>query len=314
MSSISPTSVIAVTSGQPFSDIDALACAIGYAQLLLLQGQPARAVLPGPLNESIVTSIKNWGLDYDQTAPAGTPAILVDVSTPEVIADFAKGHVIEVFDHHSGHENYWIEQIGKNAVHIEFVGACATLIWEEWKRSGHTAKISQSSARLLYTAIASNTLNFKAALTTQRDHKAFAELEPFTNLPKDWIATYYHELEAAVMNNLHAAIVNDTKIQLWPHQNLTVVMGQLERWDGSQLLVQHLDEVKAALASFNQGPAMMTIPSISEGKNYLYAPDPQIQQLLNRAIGATFAGELGQTSKLYLRKEILKALAKLPRS
>ena len=55
---------IIVTSGQPFTDIDALACTLAYTELLNLEGKNAFAVLPGPLNKSITEKIKSWNLDF----------------------------------------------------------------------------------------------------------------------------------------------------------------------------------------------------------------------------------------------------------
>lgn len=105
---------IVVTSGQAFADIDAVACAIAYAELLTLEGRKAQVVFPGTLNNSVTESIKSWGLTY-QTAPTHTESeyVLVDVSDPEYIASCAKEKIItEVYDHHPGFESYWEQKIG----------------------------------------------------------------------------------------------------------------------------------------------------------------------------------------------------------
>src|SRR3989344_4504224 len=112
---------IIVTTGQPFTDIDALACAIAYTELLRLEGKDAEAVLPGPLNKSITNEIKSWNLKFLKT---------------------------------------------------EMVGACATLIWEEYVKRKKSNEISEMSGNLLSTAIISNTLNFNAMVTTDRDKKS----------------------------------------------------------------------------------------------------------------------------------------------
>ena len=41
---------IVVTTGQAFADIDAVGCAIAYAELLRVEGKSAEVVLPGTLN------------------------------------------------------------------------------------------------------------------------------------------------------------------------------------------------------------------------------------------------------------------------
>ncbi len=46
-------SPIVITTGQAFADIDAVACAIAYAELLTLEGKSSEVVLPGTLNNSV---------------------------------------------------------------------------------------------------------------------------------------------------------------------------------------------------------------------------------------------------------------------
>lgn len=128
---------IVVTSGQAFADIDAVGCAIAYAELFRLEGKPAEAVFPGVLNNSVTESVKAWGLEYltDPTDP-DTQYVLVDISDLQYVAACTRqGTVIEVYDHHPGFESYWKEKIVADA-HIEPIGAAATLIWEEFKKRG----------------------------------------------------------------------------------------------------------------------------------------------------------------------------------
>src|SRR3989344_8563469 len=125
---------IVVTSGQPFTDIDALACATAYMELLKKEGKEAETVLPGSLNKSITKKIKKWKLNFSKNPKFNhAKYVLVYISEPIYFADFVKEKdVIEVFDHRTGFENYWKERIGSKAK-IETVGSCTTLIWEEFE-------------------------------------------------------------------------------------------------------------------------------------------------------------------------------------
>src|SRR3989344_5793327 len=174
---------VVVISGQLYSDIDVLACAIAYSELLSKKGKESYAVLPGPLNKSVTNSVKSWGLNFQKVPPDGEKKfVIVDMSNQEYIAEFVdENKVIEVFDHHEGFADYWRGKIGKKS-RIEMIGACATLIWEEYKKAGLDKDISKVSANLLYTAIASNTLNFNADITNVRDRHAFIELEKYIDL------------------------------------------------------------------------------------------------------------------------------------
>lgn len=236
--------------------------------------------------------------------------MLVDVSNPDFIAGWRDlKYVVEIFDHHSGALEYWKEQIGEKA-HIEFIGAACTLVFEEIKRRGYAAKLSETSARLLYTGILSNTLNFRAELTSPRDHQAYAELAKPAHLPTEWAATYFGETETTIMSDVTRAVKDDTKELELPHFGFAAI-SQLELWDAKGLFTNHLDDIKHAHEGQDL-PWFHTSPSINEGKNFLYCEDSQLKKLLAHATGAKFDGDLGYTSRLWLRKEILKALYSLP--
>lgn len=55
----------------------------------------------------------------------------------------------------------------------------------------------------------------------------------------------------------------------------------------------------------------MSIPSISENKNYIYTESEKIKDLLKKIITVNFAGGVGVTDKLWLRKEIRKKLLEM---
>ncbi len=56
---MSPIKVI--TSGSAYLDIDAYACCIAYAELLNLQGIPARAGSSAKPNASVSKTVLGWG-------------------------------------------------------------------------------------------------------------------------------------------------------------------------------------------------------------------------------------------------------------
>ena len=226
-----------VTTGEAFADIDAVACVIAYAELLRLEGRTAEALFPGALNNSVTPSVRSWGLDYE-TVPSTSEAefVVMDVSEPEHIAKAATaGTIVEVYDHHPGFETYWQEKIGEHS-HIELIGACATLSWEEFEKRGRTNEISTLSARLLAIAILSNTLNFGAVITHERDRRAFEILWKRGGLASTWIAEYFVEQETTIMGNVTQVIIDDTKIFTLSNVAFPFTIGQLELWDGSGFL------------------------------------------------------------------------------
>lgn len=303
---------IIVTSGETFADIDAFACAIAYAELLRLEGNDAEAVLPGTLNHSITPTIRAWGLSFStQPSATGYSSVLVDVSEPAHVARCAPPEsVTEIYDHRYGFEKIWRDRLGENC-HIEPVGACTTLIWEEFKRRGFADRISAKSANLLLIGTVSNTLNFGAQVTTERDIRAAKELESRIDLPKDWKETYFKEQEETALKDPENTIRNDTKTLDIPGLGLPLVMGQLELWDSRDFLGNHQDKIRRVLASYNVEDWFMSLPCIKERINYVYAENERVKALLGEIIDARFEGNIGKTDKMWLRKEVRKRLLQL---
>lgn len=298
---------VIVTTGQAFADIDAVACVIAYAELLRLEGRTAEALLPGVLNNSVTGSVRAWRLEY-RTEPSTADAefVVMDVSDPKYFATAAtEGTVVEVYDHHPGFEAYWQGRLGEHS-HIELIGACATLIWEEYVKRGRADDISQLSARLLMAAILSNTLNFGAVITDERDRRAFDTLWKKCDLPDNWIAAYFAEQETAVTKNVAQSIIDDTKVFTIDSVPFPFTIGQLELWDGSGFLRRESAAVKSALETFGHPHWIMSIPSLSERKNHFYCEHPELKAVFERWLGVKFEGDYASSDRLWLRKEILR--------
>ena len=302
---------IIVTSGKPFIDIDGLACIVAYTELLQKEGKKALAVTTSKLNVSVTDTVRNWQFILDNKFEGTeTKFAIVDVSDPEKFDDLvAAERVIEIYDHHFGFEKYWQEKLEKNS-HIEKIGACATLIWEEFKKRNQDKKISEVSANFLYTAILSNTLNFKASVTDQRDLQAFNELKKYISLPENWTEQYFTEQEKYIYKNPKKAIESEIKEFPFLKSKDLLVIGQMELWDSHKFITKYQKQIENTLMSFGSIHWFMTSPSISEGKNYLFSKNPEIKKLLEKIIDAKFDGDIGTTNKLWLRKEILAKISR----
>jgi inorganic pyrophosphatase/exopolyphosphatase len=299
---------IVITSGERYVDIDVLACAISYKDLLRQEGKDAIAVFPGTFNKSITNDIKEWSVHYLKSCPDGVGGfVIVDMSNPSYMAKCViKDKIIQIYDHHFGFKEYWEERLGKNAV-IEYVGSCATLIWEEYKKRSNE-DISEVNANLLSVAIVSNTLNFKASVTNERDRKALDELKPHRALDDEWIEKYFKDQSEVVYKNPVREITNDSNLYNELEDFKVITIGQIELWDSRKLVENYQDEIEKALLSFGNRNWFMTAPSISEGKNYIFTKNNKIKDLLERKISVEFDGDVGETKKLWLRKEILREL------
>jgi len=308
-----------VVGGSAYADIDVLACVAAFKQLLQLRGSCAHGVIMGPWNQTIPPSVRRWPIDVENKFLYDGEKcnfVLVDFSDPSYVDDFVNlNEVIKVFDHHYGYDDYWKEKIGDKAK-IEKVGACATLIWEEFKKTKNDHQISVVNANLLYTAIFANTLDFKSDVTCERDRLAASELIPYTNLPLNWHEQYYTEIEEEFLKNTLTNIKEDTKA-------ITILdtqfnFGQIELVDARSFLKQSIDrfaELELKVSEDSKKKSwVVNIVSIEEGCSYIYSNCSELLEWLKMITmpkdleKKCNSGTILVTPRLWLRKELLKEL------
>ena len=294
-----------ITSGASYLDIDAYACCIAYAELLNLQGIPARAVSSAKPNASVSKTVLAWGRAFQTHEPSLTDEfILVDVSDyhhfdPLVVLD----QVVEVIDHHPGYEDYWAKELG-SAADIRPIGAAATQVFQRWQTSDLLAKISEQSAALLATAILDNTLNFTSQMTTAADIDAYAELAFRAKLATDWPEKYFLECQASIESDLANALAADLK-RLKPESNLPQVFAQMTVWDADALLQKHRPAIRQWMAE--QGDDwMLNVISIRDGKSCFLAEPVSSQRKLNHLLTLDWHAGMADHAPSILRKELLK--------
>lgn len=297
-----------ITAGARGADIDVFACAIAYAELLNLEGYEAIPVIEGSFTSSATPSLVALNNDYKTSySPDGSEYfVLVDVSDPEHFAKCVNHERIkEVYDHRAGHEEYWQEKLDKDA-HIEMVGACGTLIWEEFKKRGKEAQITKNSAKLLIGSIVSNTLAFNSPQTTERDRTAYAELNTIADIPDDWIERYFHEQEEELLDDFKSYVKADTKVftSAWGE----FAIGQIEMWDATGILNTHKEEVDVVMSEHSSIPWIVNILNISKGFNYVYSKSPEGKRIIEEKLSIKFDGDIAITPKLLMRKYLMKTL------
>jgi len=296
-----------VTAGFTYTDIDAYAGCIAYAELLRAQGIEAQAVSTAPTNESVSKTVLSWQPDIQTTyTPSDEDTYtLFDVSDPEWFEKFVDlNRVDEVIDHRPGFEEFWQGRIGDGAT-IEFLGSACTQVYEKWKVSDLLDQMSTTSARLLVCGILDNTLNLKATVTTSRDHEAFNDLLSRADLPDDWSAQYFTEVQEAILADAVKAVQNDTKMLNFKTFDDALCVGQFAVWDGHIALERHQNALASALGDI-QPLWFMNLISVGEGKSYFVSNDTDVKEWLSTLLGISFKGNVATADRMWLRKEILK--------
>ncbi len=298
---------IIVTAGAELADVDVFGCTIAYAEFLRLKGKEAIPVITGHFTSSVTPSILAWGATYETSyQPKGDEHfIIVDTSDPEHLPAFVnKQGISEVYDHRHGYEEYW-EFLGPDR-HIEMVGSCGTLIWEQFKKHGEDKNISLAAAKTLLASIVSNNLAFRSPLTTDRDKTSYAELSAITGLGDTWIAQYFKEQEEILLKNFEQCLRADIKIFTTPTGEF--VIAQIEMWDATELLAHRAEEIARVMTEFEPRPWIVNILNISKGFNYIFSRSQSGKERIKQKFGFKFDDDTATTHDLVMRKYLMKAL------
>ncbi len=296
-----------IAGGEEYIDIDSYACLIALAELFALERRAVSALVPDTINYSVPHSLVVSNEHIVTQCPGESyEAYVVDLSNPDDMASCVdRKKIVGIFDHHHGFEEYWQDRLGERAV-IEMIGAAATLIWEEWGRRELKSDILPATARLLAFAIASNTGNFGISITSSRDRDAFAELSVIAVEREGWTEALFREVDRQALADIHTTLRLDTKIAEYPNMG-AVSAGQLELWDGASFFQRHMSVVDEVLDTFGAPRWFMSVPCLSEQRNYLYTKDRELQELLSRFTNAVFDEHgLAVTDRLIYRKELYK--------
>ncbi len=294
-----------ITSGRIYIDLDGFACMYAYKYLLDLKGETNQVVTTSILNASITSKYRDLKFYSPKiTLPGENEFIIMDLSNPDFFGEFVDiDSIAYIFDHHPGYEQYWKQKIGDRAV-IEKIGAAATLIFREYKRSNLLNKIPEMSAELLAAAILSNTLNFKAEITTEEDWTAYKELQQYFHYTEIFAKDYFNEVQNVIESNLVDALINDTK-----RVNEELLITQLEIWDAEKLLNNYMNTIKEFLASKTNKYSFLNLIELGKDRNFLIFNGKETLEYVKRyfpEFSYDYDTLTAITPRVKLRKELLR--------
>ncbi len=168
-------------------DLDGSACAFAYAELINALGGDATAAVFGNLRLEAQFAFDKVGakiINGSKLKKSINKIILVDACEIKGISsEIDPLKVIEAIDHRA--VNQAKEEFPNASIQIELVGSCATLITEKFIKN--KIQPSRKSSTLLYLAIASNTINFKNNVTTDRDIKSAKYLKEISKVDDELV-------------------------------------------------------------------------------------------------------------------------------
>lgn len=296
-----------VTAGCSYVDIDAYGGCIAYAELLRELGQDAQAVHTSKLNSSVSPTVRSWPvkLSTTYTDNAEDTFVVIDLSDPEYFEKFVDlDRLDEVIDHHTGHEEYWSSRKNTSS-QIEFIGSACTIVFERWLKSGKLDQISTVSARLLLCGILDNTLNLRAAVTTQRDKEAYEQLLTWAELPVSWPEEYFRECTEHILDNPTQAADDDTKDVQYPDYKDEVKVAQLALWSFSELTDANIEAIASHMSG--SAPWIVNMISIKDGISYFLTEGGSINKWLESNYNINFSNRIGVAERMWLRKELYES-------
>jgi inorganic pyrophosphatase/exopolyphosphatase len=308
---------LVIASWPDWIDVDALWSGIGLYEIMLITNEQVSLCLSATRWPTITSTMKEWLTEREKThsitrlsTPTDADLFMVDVSDYHYLGlKYPLDRIVGIIDHHMWSQDIRKERLGDKA-QIESVGSCTTQITELAMQKWIFLQLSSQAISGLYCAILSNTLNFQSSVTTDRDRKAAQILQD--ELKRRWEdydlwPKYFVEQEQNIYADPLWSLVKDTKYdsKIW---DKTIVIWQLELWDGARFIKEHHTVIDEFIASANNPYTFLTIPSISEGKNYVFCPNTYLQWLLASVTWNSFEGELMITNKLWLRKEFIRDL------
>ncbi|MCD0166174.1 manganese-dependent inorganic pyrophosphatase [Deinococcus sp. 12RED42] len=162
-------------------DTDAITAALVYARLLTRQGVDAQAFRLGELNFETAFVLREAGVDAPALLPelsAGAAVALVDHNeSAQSAPNLAELNVTRVVDHHKLGD---LSTAQPPYLRFEPVGCTGTILLKLHREAG--LSVEPLDARLMLSAVLSDTLHFRSPTTTQEDRDALAFLAPVAGI------------------------------------------------------------------------------------------------------------------------------------
>lgn len=292
-------------------DIDCVACAVGYAELQNRLGKEARAIFSGDINAE-TEYVKQYlgGINFSLTTGGieKEDIILVDTSDKGAIdKSIDVNRVIEVIDHR---KLAYIQDFPNAKLQIDLVGSCATLIAERFQDAGVAP--SRESAVLLYSAIISNTVNFKSHVTTQRDRVMVEWIKDFADIPKVYVSEMFEYKSNINKENIEEILTEEFKFYEIKGNRVGIV--QLEITDSLNRVAKFENEIREILLRIKKEKSvdyiLLSCVDVKEGFNYLLTIDPISSSLFSKVFGVSDLEKGVKLNDIIMRKEIYPKILK----
>ena len=212
--------------GHKNPDSDSICSALVATELLKARGEEATPIRQGEINRETQHILEVAGAEKPElrTSVAGEKIWLVDYSDlAQAPDDVAEAEIVGIVDHHRLGDAMTVNPM---EAWIWPVGCTNTVLFNMFKIEGHS--ISQQIAKLMMSAILSDTVGFASPTCTQKDKDAVAELAEIAGVTD--VDAFIKALLIAKTNieGLSAAQLVEKDLKGYPFNGRDVVVGQVE--------------------------------------------------------------------------------------
>lgn len=286
-------------------DLDGTACAIGYAEYLNKNNEDAIAAIFGLVHREAEFVLKTFNIpkpdDATDVIKLYPYIILVDASdTHGISSKINPIQVVEIIDHRKIHE---AEKFPNAHIQIEQVGSAATLITEKFYTN--KVDISHNTAVLLYSAIVSNTINFQADVTTNRDIKMAEWLLIKIQLPYNYIHSMFYDKSQITVPILQV-FEHDFAIVTFKDRHIGIL--QLEIINVHEFITKRSNEINDALRTMKSEKKLdyifLTAIDLEKATNTFVIIDADTQKLVEESLHVRFKNSVAYKEGIIMRKSI----------
>lgn len=288
-------------------DLDGFASMYAYLEFMQKFGTDAKIYYEGSQNLETQYLVNKLAIDLSglsvQIITIMDKVYLVDTSHVLAIPkSISLDQVVEIIDHHKVNDS---ERFTSAEKQIELVGAAATLITEKFSK--RNLKPSLTSAVLLYSAIASNTLLFRASVTTEKDIKMSKYIESIFPHVSDYVEGAFQAKSDLLGEKLERSLMND--LSKYSFAGKSVGVFQLEVYDGTETVKSRLSEIKEILERVRKNDLydfiLLTCIDLKNNCNVFVAVDDESKSLVTKTLGVGFVEGIAKRNGYIMRKEIM---------
>jgi manganese-dependent inorganic pyrophosphatase len=294
--------------------MDGVACSIAYMDFMDQKGSKVKGVYFGDLSKEVEFVRKHTKffplVKSTGRYPKGSEFVLVDTADLDSIESvIPSDKVVEIFDHR---KLFFDVKFPKAKINIEEVGSCATLLAELFRNNGLIP--SKRTSTYLYSAIISNTVNFKNLVTTDRDIKAAEWLKKIAGLDNTYYKNMF-EYKSRIGSAKDLVFLIEQDFATHPIHGINLMIAQIEVANLEKVVRDYQEVIMKELGRLKEREkleyAMFSGIDIVKAFNIFIVIDRKSGDFFSKAIGIPPFNNRYKTKGILMRKEIWPKVEKL---